>query len=86
MVSVPTKNSVTDSAKSGAMAGVPAGLGAAFGRGLLGPGIGTAVGGIAGASMLDGDSRDTMAQMAVYDAVNELLTMGSGNSGNGGVM
>lgn len=83
MVSVPTKNSVTDAGKSGAGAGVPAGLGAAFGRSLLGPGIGTAIGGVAGASMLDGGSRDRMASIAVYDAVNELLAGSGGNSGGG---
>lgn len=81
MVSVPTKNSASDAAKSGASAGVPAGLGAAFGRSMLGPGLGTAIGGVAGASMLDGGDRDTMASIAVYDAVNELLAGASASGG-----
>lgn len=76
MVSVPTKDSVTDAGSSG-IAGIAPGLGAAFGRGFLGPGLGTAIGGIAGASALDGASRDRMAELVVYDSINELLTGGA---------
>lgn len=88
MVSVPSKDSLSDAGKSGAMGGVPAGIGALAGRSFLGPGLGTAAGGIAGASMLSGDSRTNMAETAVFVGLTEMggSSGGSSSGGNGGVM
>lgn len=88
MVDVPSKDSISDSAKTGASGGVPAGIGALAGRSFMGPGLGTAVGGIAGASMLSGSDRDNMAQTAVFLGITELAGASGGGSsgGNGGVM
>lgn len=73
MVEVPSKDSATDAGKTGIVGGGMSGLGQALGRSTLGPGIGTAAGGIAAASAMEGDSRDRAAERAVDRAVIELF-------------
>lgn len=75
--SIPSKKSVSQSAKFGGVNGVTVGVGELAGRALLGRGIGTAVGGIVAAATETGTTRDTMSLIAVERAVNE-LTGGSG--------
>lgn len=89
MVDVPTRDSATSALKDGGMTGGSAVLGEVIGRSILGPGVGTAAGGIVTASMLDGTSREIAASLAVERGANEIATtaMGGGSSsGNGGVM
>ena len=83
MVQVPTKNSVVDAGKSGAASGIPAGIGALAGKRVLGDGIGTAVGGIAGASTLEGQARDRMAETAVFVGATEIGSASSSSSSGG---
>jgi hypothetical protein len=83
MPDVPTKSSLKTSAKNGGVNGLASGIGKTLGRGILGPGIGTAAGGIAAASMLDGNDRDIVATMAVDQAVGELFMSGSGGQRQG---
>lgn len=86
MVDVPTTSDVTDAASGGAVNGLAAGLGQSVGRGTLGPGIGTAAGGILAASMLNGSDRDMVATLSIERATNELLAgaMSGGGGSSGG--
>lgn len=70
--SVPTKNSVVSAGKSGGVNGTVLALGETAGRVVLGRGPGTAAGGILAAATESGNTRDTMALIAVERAVNEL--------------
>lgn len=74
---VPSKKSMMDSGKTGAVSGGTLAVGEIVGRALLGRGVGTAVGGISAAAAESGGKRDTMAIIAVERAANE-LTNGSG--------
>lgn len=75
--SIPSKKSTMNAAKFGGINGITVGIGELAGRALLGRGIGTAAGGILAAATETGNTRDTMALMAVERAVNE-ATGGSG--------
>lgn len=86
MVKVPTKSSVTGAAKSGAGNGLPAGIGAFAGKRMFGSGIGTAVGGIAGASTLEGQARDRLAETAVFVGAAEAASGGSSRGSSRGRM
>jgi len=66
-----------DAGKTGAVDGGSLAVGEIMGRALLGRGAGTAVGGIVAASTAEGNSRDTLATIAIERAANE-LTQGSG--------
>ena len=81
MVEVPTTDDVKDSGMSGVTGGIPAGAGALVGKSILGPGIGTAAGGIAGASFTNGNTRVRTAETAVILGLAEL---GGGLGGSGG--
>lgn len=78
MVDVPTTNDVSDTGMGGLKTGGAAGLGELVGRSILGPGIGTAAGGVLAGSMLSGSSRDMVAALAVERGTNELFAGGSG--------
>ena len=80
--SMPDKNSAIDAGKTGATQGAPLAIGETLGRGVLGRGIGTAVGGIAVASAQSGQTRDTMALVAVERGVNEMMTAGASSGGS----
>lgn len=67
---VPTANQIRKDAMGGLSGGLPAGVGSAFGSQILGRGIGTAAGGILGASV--SGERD-MAKVAVYQGTHEVL-------------
>ena len=85
-VKVPSKNSFMKSAKTGGINGTILALGETVGASVLGPGIGTALGGVAGASALSGADRDTAALVAVERGMNELFggaAAASGSSGGG---
>lgn len=71
--STPGVSDGTDAGKTGVMEGGAVGVGEALGRALLGPGLGTAAGGIAVAAANSGASRDRMAAIAIERAVNEVL-------------
>lgn len=71
--SVPTKNSVMKAGKSGGIDGTTLAVGEVAGRAVAGRGIGTAIGGVLAASTESGDTRDTMALIAVERAVNEVF-------------
>lgn len=77
--SVPTTGDATEAGKSMAIQGGALGVGESLGRSILGPGIGTAVGGLAVASMNDGQDRKTQATIVGERAVSEL--MGGADSG-----
>lgn len=62
-----------DAGKTGALQGGAVGVGQSLGRALLGPGLGTAAGGIAVAAAADGNARDRMATIAIERAVTEVL-------------
>lgn len=83
MPSVPTANDVKDSGKS-SVGALPAAVGSAFGRKTLGRGLGTAAGGILGASTQSGTERDRMAQVSAYTAVQELTQAAPSSSGSSG--
>lgn len=85
MVDVPTKSGLKTAAKNGGMNGLAAGLGKNLGRGVLGPGIGTMAGGVAAASMLDGNDRDIVATLAVDQGIGELLAAGGSSGRSQGV-
>lgn len=70
--SVPTKNSVVSASKHGGINGTVLAVGETAGRAVLGRGVGTAAGGILAAASESGNTRDTMALVAVERAVNEL--------------
>jgi len=63
--------------KFGGTNGIVLGVGEIAGRAVVGRGIGTAMGGILAAATETGNTRDTMALIAVERAVNE-VTGGSG--------
>lgn len=71
--SVPTKSSLTSAGKSGAIDGTTLAIGEVLGRAVIGPGPGTALGGIAAAATESGTTRDTMATIAVERGMNELF-------------
>lgn len=71
--SVPGTSDATDAGKTGVLEGGAVGVGEALGRALLGPGLGTAAGGIAAAAAQSGSSRDRMAAIAIERAVNEVM-------------
>jgi hypothetical protein len=77
--SVPTKSTLMDSGKSGIVDGGVLAAGEVAGRSLIGPGIGTMVGGLAAASSEqteDGklsQTGETMALIAVERGANELI-------------
>lgn len=73
MVSVPSKDSATDAGKTGLVGGGMSGIGQAFGRSLVGPGLGTALGGIAAASAMNGTERDRAAERTIERATVELF-------------
>jgi hypothetical protein len=74
-----------DAAKTGGINGTVLALGESLGRGVLGPGLGTAAGGVVSASALSGADRDTAALVAVERGMSELFggAMASGNDGGG---
>lgn len=85
MPDVPTTNDVKGAAKDGAVAGGGVAIGEAVGRSVLGPGVGTAAGGILAASTMSGNSREMASILAVERGATELLGgMGGGDSGGGG--
>jgi hypothetical protein len=84
MVDVPTTEGVRDAGMTGVINGLAGGVGAALGRGILGPGIGTAAGGVTAAAMLDGNDRDIVATYAVMDGMEELFSGASASGGGGG--
>lgn len=71
--STPGLGDASSAGKTGVMEGGAVGVGEALGRSFLGPGLGTAVGGIAVAAAADGTARDRMATIALERAVNEVL-------------
>lgn len=71
--SIPGTSDGMDAGKTGVMEGGAVGVGEAFGRALLGPGLGTAAGGIAVAAAQSGSSRDRMAAIAIERATREVL-------------
>jgi hypothetical protein len=79
--SVPTKNSAIDAGKTNVVEGMALGLGESMGRSILGPGLGTALGGIAIASAQSGAARDRMAMVAGERAANEIFAGGGGGGG-----
>lgn len=85
MVDVPTKDSVVDTAKTGAVNGTAVALGSTVGRSVIGRGIGTAAGGVAAASALDGQARDMAATIAVERGMTELLSGGSSSGNSQGI-
>ena len=79
MPSVPTVDSMKDSASSGISNGAIPGIAALVGNSVVPGGLGTAVGGIAGASALDGQARERMSETAVFVGATQL-----GNGGSSG--
>lgn len=65
--------SVKSAGKSGAFDGGALAAGEILGRAVLGHGPGTAVGGIAAAATESGQTRDTMALVAIERAANEMF-------------
>lgn len=80
---VPTTDDLTGAASDGAVPGTVLALGETVGRSVLGPGVGTAAGGIAAAATQSGDMRGTAALVAVERGMNELFS-GMGGSGGSG--
>lgn len=74
---VPTKASAIDAGKTNVTEGMALGLAESLGRSVLGPGLGTAIGGLAVASAASGASRDRMAMVAGERAANELFGGGA---------
>lgn len=70
--SVPSKKSLKSAGKHGGVNGTVLGLGETAGRVVLGRGIGTALGGVTAAATESGNTRDTMALIAVERAVQEM--------------
>lgn len=71
--SVPTGSSLKKAGKTGLFDGGTLAVGEIAGRSVLGPGAGTAVGGILAASSESGATRDTMATIAVERAIQEMV-------------
>jgi hypothetical protein len=84
MVDVPTTSDLTDAATGGAKNGLASGLGQSLGRSVLGPGLGTAAGGITAAAMLDGQDRMIVSTLAVESAIRELTAGGMSGGDSGG--
>jgi hypothetical protein len=61
MVSVPTTSDVSDAGMSAVKIGGASSVGQAVGRGVLGPGFGTALGGVLAGAALDGADGDMAA-------------------------
>jgi len=78
--SIPTKNSATDAGMTSISEGAYLGVGETLGRSIMGPGLGTMVGGVAAAASESGAARDRMAMVAGERAINELLAGGMGSS------
>jgi len=76
---VPTKDDVKDTAVSGGISGTGLALGETVGRGILGPGLGTAAGGVLAASAMD-DGKDMAAMVAVERGMTELFARAGGSS------
>lgn len=70
---VPTMKSAKAAGKAGAFNGGTLAAGEILGRAVLGRGPGTAVGGIAAAAAESGQTRDTMALVAIERAANEMF-------------
>lgn len=70
---VPSVQSVKKAGKTGGINGGTLAAGEILGRAVLGSGPGTAVGGIAAAATESGQTRDTMALLAVERAANEMF-------------
>lgn len=70
--SVPTMSSLKKAGKAGGIDGGTLAAGEILGRAVIGRGPGTAVGGILAAASESGQTRDTMAMIAVERAANEL--------------
>lgn len=85
MVDVPTKDEALSQGKTGAVGGIASGLGQQVGRGILGLGVGTALGGILASTLLSGTSADTVAILSVDKGIEELL-VGGGGAGTSEVM
>jgi hypothetical protein len=84
-IDVPSQSSLKDAAKHGGINGTVLALGETFGRSLAGPGLGTALGGVASAAAMSGATRDTAALVAVERGMGELFTgMGGSGGSNGG--
>ena len=89
MVSVPTGSDVSDAGMSGLKTGGTASIGQTLGRSILGPGIGTALGGTVAAASVDGANRDMAAALSVERGMNELfggMASSSGGRSNERVM
>lgn len=89
MASVPTGDDVKDAGMSAVKVGGAASVGGAVGRGVLGPGFGTALGGVLAGAALDGADGDMAATLAVERGMNELFAgaaSGGGGGDNGQVM
>lgn len=71
--SVPTKSSLMKAGKNGGIDGGTLALGEILGRTVVGEGPGTMLGGIAAAATESGDTRDTMAMIAIERGANELF-------------
>jgi hypothetical protein len=83
--SIPTKNAAMDAVSTQVLEGGYLAVGETLGKSLLGPGLGTMVGGLAAASSESGQARDRMAMVSGERAVSELLgaTGGSNDGGSG---
>jgi len=83
MATVPTTSDVSDGGMSGLKVGGAASIGGVLGRGILGPGLGTALGGTVAAAALDSNSdRDMAAALAVNQGMQELFAGGGGGDGS----
>lgn len=74
--SVPTKSSLMDAGKTGGINGGTLAAGELLGRALIGAGPGTMAGGLAAAATEEGQTRDTMALIAIERGANELFGAG----------
>jgi hypothetical protein len=79
---VPTTNDLKNSVTDGAVPGTALALGETVGRGVLGPGLGTALGGVAAASTQSGDDRTTMSVIAFERGMSELFAGAGSGGGN----
>ncbi len=86
MASVPTVDSMKDSASTGLSNGAIPGIAALVGNSVVPGGLGTAVGGIAGASALDGPARERMSETAVFVGATQLGNGGSSGGESAGRM
>lgn len=84
MVKVPTKNSLSDAGMHGVKKGGISGLGQVLGTSILGPGLGTAAGGIVAASSMSGQARDRAAERAVEEGLTLMMIGGGGGGGGSG--